>query len=324
MFHEVGLVDRREFTRMQAHGADFLPLLGRLSTGAVATLAEGELRPTVLTSPMGRIVALLLLWRSPEGVRLISGAALDRSICDHIGRFRFAEKFELKSTGETTFHLALIGPAIGSLLERLALTRPAAWSASRQSLAGVSIDLLGHDGDSPMGLSLIGSRGDAEVVRRTLAHAVEELGGCVVGEEALQLRRILQGLPASGHELTDKFNPLEAGLDHAVSFTKGCYVGQEVIARLHSYKKVSRRIVGLDFGSPTRPPECGASLAQDDRPCGVVTSRAQLLDSNRWIGMGYVKLKALDSATPITVSDGSTVEIVALPFPASVRAELRV
>lgn len=317
LFRRVGLVDNQRMTRMHADGADFLPLVGRLSTGDVTAVADGELRSSVLTTNKGRIVAHLLLWRGTDGIDLLSGPGLNSAIADHIARFTFAEKIDLQGTSEATFHLSLIGPGVGAVLDSLGLSNPGEFKASRQTIAGASVDLIGHDGHSPQGLSLIGSHGDRESVRSALVEAVESAGGCSAGDQAHELWRILRGLPASGHELTEEFNPLEAGLDQAISFTKGCYVGQEVIARLHSYKKVSRRIVGIHFGETGKPPERGQPLEQEGRTCGVISSRAQLPGEGGWVGLGYLKLKALESGEPITTGDGDVAQIEELPFASS-------
>jgi folate-binding protein YgfZ len=322
LFRHVGVVDHQRMTRMHAGGADFLPLVGRLSTGDLTSIADDELRSSVLTTNKGRIVAHLLLWRGADGIELLSGAGLASAIADHIARFTFAEKIDLQATSEATFHLSLIGPQIGAVLEALDLRNPGEYKASRQEVAGAPVDLIGHDGHSPEGLSLIGSQGDRDSVRSALVEAVESAGGCSAGDQALQLWRILRGLPAAGYELTEEFNPLEAGLDQAISFTKGCYVGQEVIARLHSYKKVSRRIVGINFGESAQPPECGGALKQEGRACGVISSCTQLPDEGGWIGLGYMKLKALESDEPVTTGDGRVARIETLPFPPSTLPEL--
>ena len=79
----------------------------------------------------------------------------------------------------------------------------------------------------------------------------------------METRRILLGIPAPGHELTEDYNPLEAGLGEAVSFTKGCYVWQEVVARLNTYDTVSRRLVGLVFRADGAAPPVGAPIFRE-------------------------------------------------------------
>ena len=111
---------------------------------------------------------------------------------------------------------------------------------------------------------------DALLDRRASAPA-----GGPSGDEQLEARRVLCGLPASGHELTEDYNPLEANQWDAVSFDKGCYVGQEVVARLRTYDKVSRTIVGLELPAGSALPEKGARLFDEEQAVGEVTSAVE-------------------------------------------------
>ncbi len=101
--------------------------------------------------------------------------------------------------------------------------------------------------------------------------------------DEIETLRVLAGVPAYGHELTELFNPLELGLRSAVSFTKGCYVGQEVIARLDSYGKVQRELVSLDLRGSTSEARVGDDLVVAGESVGALTSISPLafLDGRR-------------------------------------------
>ena len=105
-----------------------------------------------------------------------------------------------------------------------------------------------------------------------------ERGAVPIGHCALEHARIEAAFRRPGAELNDRVNPLEAGLEEFVSFTKGCYVGQEVIARLDTYDKVQRRLVRLDAPDGTAP---GESLTSGTRTAGWVTSVSSLTDNGR-------------------------------------------
>ena len=109
-----------------------------------------------------------------------------------------------------------------------------------------------------------------------------------VGWEALDALRIERGVPAFGRELTEAFNPLEAGLIDIISFTKGCYVGQEVVARLNTYDKVQKRLMRMRWDDGAGP-EPGAKLVLDGKQVGVVTSAADS-PAGSGVGLGYVRL----------------------------------
>ncbi|MDE2802996.1 MAG: hypothetical protein OXK21_08950, partial [Chloroflexota bacterium] len=129
------------------------------------------------------------------------------------------------------------------------------------------------------------------------AHGVQP-----IGLEAMEALRVANGLPRWGLELGDAYNPLEAGLTESVSWTKGCYIGQEVVARLWTYHKVQKYLVGLAFQADgdTRPAS-GASLHVGDARAGALTSVAYSPGAEALLGLGYLR------AAHATV--GQTVEV---------------
>jgi aminomethyltransferase len=112
-----------------------------------------------------------------------------------------------------------------------------------------------------------------------------EVGVAPLSEETYQVLRVEAGLPEFMHELGDEYIPLEANLWNDVSFKKGCYTGQEIIARMESRQKLAKRLVGLRFDEPVTLP---VSLWSDDHEAGVVTSVVHS-PALGWIGLGYLK-----------------------------------
>ena len=116
-----------------------------------------------------------------------------------------------------------------------------------------------------------------------------EFGARPVGIEALGSVRVEQGVPEYGKELSEDVNPLEAGLLDLISFNKGCYVGQEVIARLNTYKKVQRHLVGLSWDS-SAVPEPGCALFFEGERVGAITSETRSSGTGGGVGLGYVRI----------------------------------
>ena len=141
--------------------------------------------------------------------------------------------------------------------------------------------------------------------------AAVNAGAVPVGHHALEHARIEAGVPAPGAELNDRVNPLEAGLAEFVSFTKGCYVGQEVIARLDTYDKVQRRLVRLDAPEGTAP---GESLTSGTRTAGWVTSVSGLPENGRSAALGYVRKAFIEPGTVLSAGVGE-VTVVDVPLP---------
>ena len=142
--------------------------------------------------------------------------------------------------------------------------------------------------------------------------ALIDAGVTPIGDAAYQVLRVEAGRPEFGRELGDEYIPLEAGLWADVSFTKGCYTGQEIIARMESRHKLAKQLMGLRFESEIVLP---TTLFSDDHEIGTVTSVVQ---SPRlgWIGLGYLKTQGLDGAMVESRSSERTVSarVVALPF----------
>ena len=283
------LYDAGAQARLFGDGPDLLGLLQRLSTGDVASLAVDASATTVLTSAKGRIVAHLYLHRTEAGLWLVGGAEQGTSILDHLKKYTFAERTGLADRSETHALLGLWGDDQAALLDRAGLADVADGEAR-------SIEeeawLLGHDGETRRARSILVPRASAERWRERLldAGAVETSG------DAIDRARVEAGIPTSRGELNDEANPLEAGLRDAVSFTKGCYVGQEVVARLENYDKVSRQLVRI---AADRPLEVGERLVVDGREAGKVTSVAG------HAGIAYVKRRLAGPGDRLQLGDGN-------------------
>ncbi len=267
------LVDRSDLGRVLGRGPDLLDLLHRLSTKAVAGLPPGEGRATVLTSNKGRIVERLLVHHLGEpGVLLVTGPGNAGRAMAHLGRYTFYELTGLEDATEAWCQLAWLGPRTPAALEAASLPVPAPGAALRVELAGDEAFLLGQNGFALDGAGLVAPVAAAGRLWTRLSGAVAAAGGRPAGDLAVEAWRVLRGLPTGGHELTEGHNPLEAGLWDAVDFDKGCYVGQEVVARLNTYDKVARSIRGfvLPAGAPVPAP--GTAVLSGTRQVGEVTS----------------------------------------------------
>ncbi|GIT45139.1 MAG: hypothetical protein Ct9H300mP11_30750 [Chloroflexota bacterium] len=146
--------------------------------------------------------------------------------------------------------------------------------------------------------------------------APEERGASPIGANAVNAIRINYGIPEYGPELGEPYNPLEAGLIGSVDFTKGCYIGQEVIARLDSYKKVKRHLVTLTFDNGAAV-SSGDELEQDGQPVGMVTSVAPESSDGVLKGLGYVKATIASPGSKLTISGNQKVsaDILSLAQP---------
>jgi folate-binding protein YgfZ len=179
---------------------------------------------------------------------------------------------------------------------------PPPLGAAEAEWRGIAVRVLGEDGTSAEGVSVVADGADLDRARQALA------GLPAMDAVDLEAWRIQRGLPGPA-EMDEERNPLEAGLWDAVSFTKGCYVGQEVVARLKTYDKVVRTLVTLVLPPRSGVPPRGASLQQGERAVGAITSAVLPPGSASPMAMGFLRREVAATGTPITVVwDGDRVD----------------
>lgn len=303
------VADRSSLSRLVATGPDLLGLLHRLSTGDVKDLRPGEGRETVVTNAKGRIVERLFVHNlGDDGVLLVAGPEGAQRVQAHLHKFTFAENTGLSDVTAATFAFALLGPRWAAAARAVGIPELGPYGSAACTIAGTRVHATRTNGFDANGVLVIGPRDGAGCVRDALVDAAAALGGGAIEADALEAWRILSGLPAPGHELTEDHNPLEAGLRDAVSFTKGCYVGQEVVARLNTYGKVSRVLARLELEPGAPVPAPGAAVLHAGNTVGVVTSAILPPGQLRPVALAYVKSRELTAGvTELAVDDGGTI-----------------
>ena len=278
---------------LKATGEDALDLLNRLSTNKVDHIEPGRWAPTVLTSDRGRIVDLLSVINAGESVYLLTSPGQQQPVMEWLDKYTIMEDLEVEDVSATTAVITVAGAGAEAVLglevgepERLpGLQYPAPSVAiGGKYLIGISRPL----GSMACCLLVVPSA-DVPVVVAALGAS----GASEADAEAWDALRVSGGAPAFGSEMGEPYNPLEAGLIGAIDFTKGCYIGQEVIARLDSYERVQKYLSVLRFsdGSDVAP---GTPLYLDGRQAGTVTS-VYRTSGGELRGLGFVRTA---SATP--------------------------
>jgi len=291
------LAARPDVTRLVVRGRDALDLLHRLSTNDLKGLRDGEGAATVFTTNKGRILDLVTLHRIPDGLLALCGAGRAGALRDWIEKYTFREEVSVEDWTGSHGTLGLHGPRSGSVVA--ALWGPAAAGLPLHHVAEVMAgDARAHLARTfPIGGDgyLITAPVEALESMRRAALQVGEDRPVEAGRDCLELLRIEAGMPASGRELTEEYNPWEARLQDAISLSKGCYVGQEVVARLHTYKKVSRQLVRLTARGDAAAPVGkvvvpGAVILVGGETSGGVTSSARFPGSGHSaLALGYVR-----------------------------------
>lgn len=305
----VAVVDRTDVGRLSVTGGDAVDLLDRLSTNALSRLEVGAGAVTVLTTNKGRIVDLLHVHRGEGRLVVFTSPGNGRQVAERIEFYTFVEDVHVEDVTAKSTMLSLAGPGAGVFLDELTNGRAsslALMSRLSAQVSTVSVEVYRSDLLGAPSFEIVGETEQ----RGPLLAYLRERGAVPVGADAVEAFRIERGIPTFGAELTEDYNPHEANLVHHVSFSKGCYIGQEVIARLQAYRKVQKYLAGLRWSDGDVAP--GSFLSDGGKRVGVVTSAARLPDMGANVGLGYVRRKFVEEGRIVSGEGGVEVEIKVL------------
>lgn len=310
-----GLFRRPERGVLEVSGGDRVRWLDGMLTNDVTGLVPGRENsgcPALLLTRTGRIVAnphvlvrdeLFWLEVSREGLPAMR---------ETLERYIVADRVELRDASEAWERLALEGANAGQVLaaelgEPLEL---APNCGAECEIAGVQV-FVAALGFTPGALQLFVPAGSGARVAEALVAAGAGLGLVEGSSAALETLRIEAGIPALGPELDETVLPAEANLESAISFTKGCYTGQEIVARLDSRGSPGHRLVGLAFENDTLA-AVGDAIADGERSVGELTSVCVSQDAGA-IGMGFVRSASAEPGTKVQVGEVAAT-VAVLPF----------
>ena len=291
------LTDRSDLGMLIFSGETRFDLLNRMSTQKIVAMTKGEGTATVLTTDIGRIIDRLLLYPTSSTIYALTSENNSDAIARYLMRFVFfQDDFQIQDISDGTVVFGVYGPQACEKVVQAGFTDEDLplhhWRQSK--LGDVAAYLMRTDPIHGDGYFIIGEEKD----RAALWQRLLDTGLAVADATAFDYLRIEAGLPRFGHELTGDYIPLEADLWDDVSFNKGCYIGQEIIARMESRGKVSKKLVQLSTAAPL---ETGATILANGKKAGSVTSTAVGPDGA--IGMGYVKTAVLDAKSELFVGD---------------------
>ncbi|MDX1649097.1 MAG: glycine cleavage T C-terminal barrel domain-containing protein [Myxococcota bacterium] len=280
---------------------------------AAAARGPGAGAYALVLTQKGRIVADLHLLALEDALWLELERAAIPGVQAHLDRYIIADDVTLRDASEEIARLAVEGPraaeAVSDALDGGAGPEPEGFVEARLGGATVRVAAWGFLGEH--GRQVFAPAAEAANVEAALLEAGAGAGLAPVGEEAFHVRRVEVGTPWPGHELDESVLPAEARLERAVSTTKGCYTGQEVVARLRSRGRRNHLLVGLRFEGPAPSP--GAALEAEGRKAGEVTSVAEPPESGP-IGLGFVKAELAEPGTRLALEGGAAVRVCPLPF----------
>lgn len=306
------MMDASAWGRLRFTGASRLDFLHRMSTNDVAKLQPGQGAATIFTTPIARIIDRTVLYAREAEALLVTSRGNQGRVQQWLRKYIFFnDDVQIKDITAETAMIAVYGAQANQAIQRFSgadVSDLPVHHGREVSAAETSILMARADPIGGGGLHLIFE----SAARATIWQALIDAGAVPIGEETYQVLRVEAGQPEFGRELGDEYIPLEANLWPDVSFTKGCYTGQEIIARMESRQRLAKHLVGLRFDAEVILP---ATLVADEHEAGVVTSVAH---SPRlgWIGLGYLKTQGTAGAMVESRSGNQTIatQIIDLPF----------
>jgi folate-binding protein YgfZ len=287
------LVDRSCRCWFEAHGADRHAWLHNLTTNQVKTLGQNEGVYAFALNSQGRIQFDLNIINSGESLWIDIDRRFRESALKHLNKYIITEDVSLSDRTDKAVRIGLCGPAAIQLLTSVGVPQARAMPTLGLSTAhwrGQRVSLIRHDFCGVFGVELFLPVMAAIELWPEWTAGQRNPRVQPVGQTAVQVHRIEAGIPWPGHEITGEYLPAETRqLDRAVSHTKGCYLGQEVVERMRSRNVVARQLCVLRFEGERVPPNGTQILSETGQLVGAVTSACTSLASGESIGLGYVK-----------------------------------
>jgi folate-binding protein YgfZ len=297
-----GLLDRSERGKLALTGPGAKEFLEGQITNDVEALDSGQGVYAAFLSPKGKMLGDLRVLDLGDELFLDTERSALQELFNMIRRYRIGYDLELHKRTLERGLLSLIGPESRAVAGAVDLPGQEHANAPG-AVDGVEVRLIATD----VGIDLLCDAGDTEA----LAAALRVRGAADVDEAAAEVLRVEAGRPRYGIDLDDTVIPQEAGLNQrAVSFTKGCYVGQETVARLHYRGKPNRHLRGLRVSAPAAR---GDELRLGERVVGKVGT-AVVSPRHGPVALALVRREAEPGATVAVGDGGETAEVVELPF----------
>ena len=288
----VALIDKNYRAYLAFKGPDRARYLNAILTNNIKELLPGQGNVSLLLNPQGRILAEIETYAEGDSLFCVSYLMIRERLIECLDRYIIMDDVTLTDESRGYGTLALEGPRAASVARELTgidLSGLAELSRAETSVASIPCWISKRSRGGVAGCEFLAERESLASLWQVLSEGVKKRGGGLMGYAALSAQRLAQGVPWFGYDFGDKQIPHEAGLEGShISYTKGCYTGQEIVERVRSRGQVNRKRVELIF-SGTGVPAAGEALTVDGKEAGFVTRAAVPSFLSHPIGMGYVR-----------------------------------
>ena len=278
-----GLIDLSPRGRITVGGSEAVMFLNGLITNDLKRLEENRWMPAAFANVQGRLLAAVRVLRRANDILLDTEAVTREKVIEIIERFTMAGDFKVADITTDSALISVQGRGAGTLLEKI--------SAEEMTVLPAT-----HTAET--GLDVIVSAERKESLWQTLVAG----GATPVSKEVQEILRIEAGIARYGIDMDETNVVTETNLDDAVSYTKGCYLGQEIIVRIKHRGHVAKKLTGLRFETDEKVEPGSVIKSTDDKEIGRVTSATFSPRSGTTVALGYVRYEYLASGTPVVVN----------------------
>ena len=298
-----GLIDLSSRGRILVGGSEAVTFLNGLITNDMKTLAPNSWMPAAFANVQGRLLAAVRIIHREDGFLIDTEAATRDSVVTLLDRYTLAGDFHLADMTDRMTMVSVQGKIAAEIM-RQTLGEDAA-NLDRQSLVqakfgdtAATVIRATHTAEDGFDLFIDGGN------PAPFAEELRAAGATPVVDETFETLRIEAGIPLYGIDMDENNVVTETNLDDAVSFTKGCYVGQEIIVRIKHRGHVAKKLTGVILETETPVPRNAKVLSNDDKEVGRITSSTFSPQRDRAIALGYLKYDYLAPGTSVKITAG--------------------
>jgi folate-binding protein YgfZ len=308
-----GLIDLSSRGRLRVSGSEATMFLNGLITNDMKTLAENRWMPAAFPTVQGRLIGAVRVVRLKDAFVIDTDAESHEAVLKTVSRFTLAGDFHVKDLTSETALLSVQGKRAVEVVEKVLKTsvsdlpRDGVLETNWQNTP-VTIIRATHTAEDGFDILIDSAQG------AQLRQALIDADAQVVSPDVFEVLRIEAGIARFGHDVDETNVVTETNLDDAVSYTKGCYVGQEIIVRIKHRGHVAKKLTGLRFQTEKRIEPGTIIKSSDGKEIGKLTSTAFSPKLEATIGLGYVRYEFLNPGTTVVIEPEIQATTAELPF----------
>jgi glycine cleavage system T protein len=315
----VGIVDLAHRGKLRLSGREHIKFLQGMLTNDINKLEEGNGLYATLLTVKGRTISDMVVYRDRESILLDLEPGLNEKVREFLIKFRLSYRANIEDVTENLGLISIHGPSSKRLLEKVVgeeIPELNQYSFLDREINGVQVRITRINRTGEDGYDIYTPSNTADMPWKYLAEHGEEFHLKQVGLDAMETLRIEAAIPRYGVDIDENTIPIEAGLWHALSFEKGCYVGQEVIARIKWRGHVNRHLVGFELEGEDLPVS-GDKINCNEREVGYITSSTFSPALKKAIALGVIRREFIEPGTKVFIKreeKNQPAQVVKTPF----------